>query len=44
MRCHCVFWDKEEYNSDWVKALSGDDMKAAITKRIDGVINATYGL
>jgi len=38
-----VFWAKEEYNSEWVKQLRGDDMKAAITKRIEGVINATKG-
>jgi len=38
-----VFWDKEEWNAEWVKQLKGEEMIAAVTERINGVINATKG-
>ncbi|WAR12254.1 RSGI6-like protein [Mya arenaria] len=43
VRCHCAFWDKEEFTQDWVKQLHGDSLRTAITERIQGVISHTKG-
>jgi len=43
VRCHCAFWDKDEFVQNWVKALHGDELKTAIHERIQGVIGHTRG-
>ncbi|XP_053402967.1 anti-sigma-I factor RsgI6-like [Mercenaria mercenaria] len=44
MRCHCAFWDKDDYTQDWVKALHGDALRSAIHTRIQGVTSHTKGM
>jgi endo-1,4-beta-xylanase len=28
MRGHCIFWEKEEFNKDWLKKLNNDELRA----------------
>lgn len=44
MRCHCAFWDKDEYTQDWVKALHGDALKSAVRTRIQDITSHTRGM
>ena len=44
MRCHCAFWDKDDFTQDWVKALHGDALRSAISTRIQGVTSHVKGM
>ncbi|XP_060559071.1 uncharacterized protein LOC132719318 [Ruditapes philippinarum] len=44
MRCHCAFWDKDEYTQDWVKALHGAAVRNAISTRIQEITSHTRGM
>jgi endo-1,4-beta-xylanase len=37
MRGHCIFWEKEELNLPWVRALENDRLRAALVRRALGV-------
>lgn len=33
MRGHCVFWEKEEFNAEWLKTLTPTELRAAVNRR-----------
>ncbi len=38
MRGHCLFWAKPDRNEAWVKELSPDDLRAAMTHRLHAIV------
>lgn len=38
-----MFWGRDGTNPDWVKQLSGDELRQAIEERIEFMTNITAG-
>lgn len=43
MRGHCVYWEKDEFNSEWLKQLDNDALRKAVVQRADSLINHFKG-
>ncbi|KAK3598375.1 hypothetical protein CHS0354_034548 [Potamilus streckersoni] len=44
VRAHCVLWSVDKFNPSWVQGLHGNDLKQAVTERINGVVPKVKGL
>uniref|UniRef100_A0A0D9VXA7 GH10 domain-containing protein n=1 Tax=Leersia perrieri TaxID=77586 RepID=A0A0D9VXA7_9ORYZ len=43
VRGHCIFWEVDNAVQQWVKTLSTDDLTAAVTSRINGLLTRYKG-
>jgi endo-1,4-beta-xylanase len=43
MRGHCIFWEPEKWQTEWVKELDGQQLKAAIGHRLDSAVKHFRG-
>lgn len=43
MRGHCVYWEKDEFLMDWLKALNNDELRMAVKDRAVSLINHYKG-
>jgi len=43
VRGHTMFWGREATTPDWVKELSGDELKLVIEERVEYMTNITIG-
>ena len=44
LRGHCIFWSKEKWQSDWVRALPSDALKPAMERRIGSILGKYRGI
>lgn len=43
MRGHCIFWEPEKWQTEWVKELDGGQLRAAVEHRMDSAVNHFRG-
>jgi GH35 family endo-1,4-beta-xylanase len=43
VRGHCIFWEPEKWQMDWVKGLDTASLKKAVERRIDNVVSHFIG-
>jgi len=43
VRGHCIFWAPEKWQMQWVKDLNPEDLRAAVQRRLDGVVRHFAG-
>ena len=39
MRGHTIYWEKEEFNEEWLKELNNDELRLAIKNRAESLMN-----
>ncbi|TVR44214.1 MAG: hypothetical protein EA402_07630 [Planctomycetota bacterium] len=43
LRGHCLFWEKEKFQTDWVKKLSKDQLWKRLCLRLESILNRYRG-
>ena len=44
LRGHCIFWAKEKYVQDWLRALDKQQLEKAVVDRLNSVVNHFKGV
>jgi len=42
-RGHNIFWEDPKYNPDWVRNLTGEDLRSAVNRRIKSLMTRYRG-
>lgn len=43
VRGHCIYWEPEKWQPRWLRELTGDDLRAAVERRIDSIVSRYQG-
>ena len=43
LRGHCIFWEPEKWQPRWLRALEGEELRAAVEQRIDSIATRYRG-